>query len=918
MTSGKRQNKNVLRPNTPQKNEEMADYKKEISRLRSEVRQIKQNSETKKDISPFTGAVSGNYWTQTGMPWIQSEGRKAVLTEWFWQPIRGQPRRVDTNELRQFAQTYWVSSCVFTVIDELTSLDWDILPKEDLEYKNLETEIERIKSWLEYPNKNNESWLEILRTLVKDLLEIDASVLVKVFDIESYDFEQLEPKSGAPLLKPKGQRTLTELYSRDGASFLKETDKFGFVSGYWQYSYQIPAHPMWFNRDEICYISEHPRSMSVYGYSRTQAVLDVVKSLHYSLQYNKKYFEDFAIPDGVLGLEETNETEMKDFMNYWNNEFKAQPHKLAVINKKISWQPFNISNKELEWLESQKWYYKMVITMFGLTPTELGISEDSNRATSATQAEVSKRKGIRPLIKLLEKKINKEIIEELTNAPVEFQFVYDDPAEKNARLTNWQMELNMGIKTPNEVRNELGLTPIDGGDLTTHQRAEQQMNQQSGAGGEGKVSGYENTRNREEGKPTSKGIYSPNIDEIKRIADKYMFSGDLEQLKMGVEVEQEHAQTVGYDLDTTIRIALDHLKEDALYYTKLNEMEKELKKKDFYKETAEFQGNKGHWVTSHGKHLFITEGGEALDGKGNKVEGGKEDKPKEDKTENKPENKPEQESDKPKKENDDMSERELYDYSIKKNTEIKQEHKEKIFKYINDIKNKKDTYNLYKQNNTWTPERTELHRKIRQEYAESAIGIRKGRQPGGAKVIFMAGAPGSGKTTATKGLFTKVEGSKVPMVKDKNGIKYLVLNADDIKAKLPEYDDGLGAMIVHEESSEINADLMNKMRKLGVNLLIDGTFGDPDKAKKKINAFKESKYQTTMIFVDVKTKKAIDRAEARYKKHNRFVNYPLIAQYGMSIPKSIESLKNESDNYIHIDNNEDNNPKIIDRRGEEL
>lgn len=56
------------------------EYRKEISRLRSEVRAMQA---TKKDISPFTGVVSGNYWTQTGMPWVGSEGRKAVLTEWF-------------------------------------------------------------------------------------------------------------------------------------------------------------------------------------------------------------------------------------------------------------------------------------------------------------------------------------------------------------------------------------------------------------------------------------------------------------------------------------------------------------------------------------------------------------------------------------------------------------------------------------------------------------------------------------------------------------------------------------------------------------------------------------------------------------------------------------------------------------------
>lgn len=31
-----------------------------------------------KDVNPYTGLVSGNYWSQTGMPWVSSDGRKAV------------------------------------------------------------------------------------------------------------------------------------------------------------------------------------------------------------------------------------------------------------------------------------------------------------------------------------------------------------------------------------------------------------------------------------------------------------------------------------------------------------------------------------------------------------------------------------------------------------------------------------------------------------------------------------------------------------------------------------------------------------------------------------------------------------------------------------------------------------------------
>jgi hypothetical protein len=62
--------------------------KEDIARLRSEVRQLAKIEDVKleKASSPIAGAqFGGNFWTQNSMPWVSQDGRKAVLTEWFWQ-----------------------------------------------------------------------------------------------------------------------------------------------------------------------------------------------------------------------------------------------------------------------------------------------------------------------------------------------------------------------------------------------------------------------------------------------------------------------------------------------------------------------------------------------------------------------------------------------------------------------------------------------------------------------------------------------------------------------------------------------------------------------------------------------------------------------------------------------------------------
>ncbi len=50
---------------------------------------------------------------------------------------------------------------------------------------------------------------------------------------------------------------------------------------------------------------------------------------------------------------------------------------------------------------------------------------------------------------------------------------------------------------------------------------------------------------------------------------------DLKELQMGMNTEQEHAESLGDSSWTTMaRIAIDHLDELPDYYTRLKEMEK--------------------------------------------------------------------------------------------------------------------------------------------------------------------------------------------------------------------------------------------------------------------------------------------------------------------------------------------------------
>jgi len=179
------------------------------------------------------------------------------------------------------------------------------------------------------------------------------------------------------------------------------------------------------------------------------------------------------------------------------------------------------------------------------------------------------------LLKLIENFVNAELIPEFGVEGIEFTYIYDDPSEKAAKLNNWKMEIDMGIKTSNEVREELGLAPIDGGDSTPQDREQQQFEQSQN----NQNNNNQNNEGPKEPKEVKKALFE---DIILNAANTYGIP--YEAVKEGFEHELEHIGTVGNNPNIILQIALDHLKEDKEYYIKLRKIEKGVDDGQYYRE----------------------------------------------------------------------------------------------------------------------------------------------------------------------------------------------------------------------------------------------------------------------------------------------------------------------------------------------
>ena len=102
---------------------------------------------------------------------------------------------------------------------------------------------------------------------------------------------------------------------------------------------------------------------------------------------------------------------------------------------------------------------------FGVTPSEIGWTDDSNKATELSQNEVFKRKTVMPSLDCLEYYVNMEIIPEYGYEDLYFEFIRKDIQSDLREQKLWDAQLKNGQRTVNEWREEHGdLAPVSWGD----------------------------------------------------------------------------------------------------------------------------------------------------------------------------------------------------------------------------------------------------------------------------------------------------------------------------------------------------------------------------------------------------------------------------------------------------------------------
>tara|TARA_E500000305_G_scaffold1019_1_gene1017 strand:- start:281 stop:3928 length:3648 start_codon:yes stop_codon:yes gene_type:complete len=159
------------------------------------------------------------------------------------------------------------------------------------------------------------------------------------------------------------------------------------------------------------------------------------------------------------------------------------------------------------------------------------------------------------------------------------------------------------------------------------------------------------------------------------------------------------------------------------------------------------------------------------------------------------------------------------------------------------------------------------------------------------RAAIVLGPPAAGKSTLANPIARKMNAA--------------IIDSDEAKKLLPEYEGGIGANAVHEESSDLAERVLNLALEFGDNVVIPKVGGSPGSIEKLITKLKEKGYSVDLVDMSVTYSNARNRMFMRFVKTGRLINPDYVRQVGDNPGKTYDTLKQQgkADGYTRIDNN---------------
>lgn len=356
--------------------------------------------------------------------------------------LRVTPRQgeaVDFKTLRSLADGYdLLRLMIETRKDQLGKLNFVVRPRDkDAE---CDARCKELVEFLRYPDREN-NWHDWLRMLAEDMLVIDAASVYtrRTLGGQVYGFELVDGATVSRKISAQGRTPLPPEIA------------------YQQVFKGMPAVD--YTADELLYAPRNKRTHKVYGYSPVEQIMTTVNLALRRQLSQLSFYTDGDTPNLIMSVPATwTPEQVTRFQSNWNNMLSGNAEERArtkfVPDGVV---PYNTKQGVIK-DEFDEWLARVVAFAFSVSPQAL--VKAMNRATAETAQDQALQEGLLPLMNWIKGVIDALISKQFGYADLEFAWEEEDSTDHKTQAEVNQIYINTKVKTPDEVRIEIGLEPL--------------------------------------------------------------------------------------------------------------------------------------------------------------------------------------------------------------------------------------------------------------------------------------------------------------------------------------------------------------------------------------------------------------------------------------------------------------------------
>lgn len=350
--------------------------------------------------------------------------------------------------LRGMAETWGVLRTVIeTRKDQVLRLPWEFQVRGKPRAKS--KGIDELNKFFKKPDGKVpfDTWM---RMLLEDLFVIDAPAIYMGY----------QDRRGRPL----------SLDILDGATIKPLIDDAGRRPDFPQPAYQqiIKGLPM-INMDEqeLLYSPMRPRtSLPIFGYSPVEHIyIEVTEAIRKTF-YQLNFWVDGNLPDLLMSVPETwTPRQIAQFQALMDANLSGnlrEKSKMRFVPHGM--QPYDIKNASGQdtWATRDEVLIRLVCFAFSISPQPF--IKQMNRATAQSATEDAAQEGLYPLVQYLTKNIMNPLVERLGYDDIDWVVLPQPEVDQLKRSQVYMNYAKAGLWTINEIRDDMGKPPVEGGD----------------------------------------------------------------------------------------------------------------------------------------------------------------------------------------------------------------------------------------------------------------------------------------------------------------------------------------------------------------------------------------------------------------------------------------------------------------------